>query len=106
MTWCCELIKNILINSRKFFLFLIINNVIFGFYRYLETVFKSQACINASFLRNNDSHYGSSRKNHGVDLEKATYYFDIISRIENETINEVVGVSIFFLNNFCNKTKF
>ncbi|XP_011257668.1 probable E3 ubiquitin-protein ligase HERC4 isoform X1 [Camponotus floridanus] len=57
---------------------------------YLETVFKSQACINASFLLDNDKHYGCSSKNHGVDLDRAIRLFGIISELENNTIQELI----------------
>jgi hypothetical protein len=68
--------------------FLLLYNYIY-FYRYLETVFKSQACINASFLLT-DKHYGCSLKNHGIDIEHATKLFGIISELQNNTIQELV----------------
>ncbi|KAG7211831.1 hypothetical protein KM043_011056 [Ampulex compressa] len=61
---------------------------------YLEIVFKSQACINGSFLLANHAHYGCSSKHHGVDLEKATRLFGIISELENSTIQELIYTCI------------
>ncbi|XP_011636945.1 probable E3 ubiquitin-protein ligase HERC4 isoform X1 [Pogonomyrmex barbatus] len=61
---------------------------------YLETVFKSQACINASFLVANNAHYGCSSKHHGVDLDIAIKLFGIISELDNDTIQELIFTSI------------
>ncbi|XP_033210790.1 probable E3 ubiquitin-protein ligase HERC4 isoform X2 [Belonocnema kinseyi] len=57
---------------------------------YLETVFRSLACINASFLLANDAHYGCSSKHHGVDITKANKLFDIISNFKNNTMTELI----------------
>ncbi|XP_076666112.1 HECT and RLD domain containing E3 ubiquitin ligase 4 isoform X2 [Andrena cerasifolii] len=57
---------------------------------YLETVFKSQACINGSFLLRNDAHYGCSSKHHGVDLDEAGRLFGIIRELDNTTIQELI----------------
>ncbi|XP_012527820.1 probable E3 ubiquitin-protein ligase HERC4 isoform X2 [Monomorium pharaonis] len=57
---------------------------------YLETVFKSQACINASFLLSNEAHYGCSSKHHGVDFDYAIKLFGIISELDNNTIQELI----------------
>jgi len=65
------------------------------FFRYLETVFKSQACLNASFLLNNDAHYGCSSKHHGVNLDYASRLFGIISELDNNTIQELVHIWIY-----------
>ncbi|XP_011152046.1 probable E3 ubiquitin-protein ligase HERC4 isoform X1 [Harpegnathos saltator] len=61
---------------------------------YLETVFRSQACINGSFLRANDAHYGCSRKHHGVDIDSAIKLYAIISKLENKTIQELIFTCI------------
>ncbi|KAF7994791.1 hypothetical protein HCN44_004263 [Aphidius gifuensis] len=61
---------------------------------YLETIFQSQACINASFLLPNDEHYGCSSKHSGVDFEQASRYFGLISDIQNNTIRELIFTSI------------
>lgn len=65
------------------------------FFRYLETVFKSQACINASFLLNNDAHYGCSSKHHGVDIDYTIKLFGIISELDSNTIQELVYILIY-----------
>ncbi|XP_011688741.1 PREDICTED: probable E3 ubiquitin-protein ligase HERC4 isoform X3 [Wasmannia auropunctata] len=57
---------------------------------YIETVFKSQACINASFLLSNDEHYGCSSKHHGVNLDYAIKLFGIIAELDNNTIQELI----------------
>ncbi|XP_038060097.1 probable E3 ubiquitin-protein ligase HERC4 [Patiria miniata] len=41
----------------------------------IEEVFSSAACLNASFLKTNDEHFGSSRQNHGMDLDAAREQF-------------------------------
>ncbi|XP_019887375.1 probable E3 ubiquitin-protein ligase HERC4 isoform X1 [Ooceraea biroi] len=61
---------------------------------YIETVFRSQACINASFLLANDQHYGCSSKNHGIDIECAIKLFGIIAELENNTIQELIFTCI------------
>jgi len=58
-------------------------------------VFKSQACLNASFLLDNDAHYGCSSKHHGVDLDYASRLFGIISELDNNTIQELVHIWIY-----------
>lgn len=59
---------------------------------YLETVFGSQACLNGSFLLPNNAHYGCNTKVPGVDLKKAEEAFNVISRIENSSIKDLVSV--------------
>lgn len=59
---------------------------------YLETVFGSLACVNASFLLTDNAHYGCNTKVPGVDLAKAQESFTLISRIENTSIKELVSV--------------
>ncbi|XP_008552683.1 probable E3 ubiquitin-protein ligase HERC4 isoform X2 [Microplitis demolitor] len=61
---------------------------------YLETVFRSQSCMNASFLLDNDNHYGCSSKHSGVNVEQASRLFGIISDIQNNTIQELIFMSI------------
>ncbi|KAK5650940.1 hypothetical protein RI129_001969 [Pyrocoelia pectoralis] len=61
---------------------------------YLETVFKSLACINGSFLLNNDDHYCCSSKHHGVNLEMTERTFSIIGRCENQTIKDLIWTSV------------
>ncbi|XP_033108353.1 probable E3 ubiquitin-protein ligase HERC4 isoform X2 [Anneissia japonica] len=40
-------------------------------YAMIKERFSSQACLNNSFLTDEDRHYGCGRQNHGVDLDKA-----------------------------------
>jgi len=61
---------------------------------YLETVFKNQACLNASFLLDNDAHYGCSSKHHGVNHNYASRLFGIISELDNNTIQELIFTCI------------
>ncbi|XP_011296686.1 probable E3 ubiquitin-protein ligase HERC4 isoform X3 [Fopius arisanus] len=61
---------------------------------YLETVFRSQACINGSFLLDDDLHYGCSSRHSGVDVEKASRMFGMISDVQNATILELIFTSI------------
>ncbi|KAJ1524442.1 hypothetical protein ONE63_010939 [Megalurothrips usitatus] len=61
---------------------------------YLETVFGSQACFNASFLLKNDEHYCCTSKHHGVDTEEAEAFFSAIGRLEHPTIKEVIFTQI------------
>ncbi|XP_053977184.1 probable E3 ubiquitin-protein ligase HERC4 isoform X1 [Hylaeus volcanicus] len=61
---------------------------------YLQTVFESEACINGSFLLNNDNHYGCSSKQHGLDLERASRSFGIIRELDNNTIQELIFTCI------------
>lgn len=58
---------------------------------YLETVFGSLACVNASFLLTDNAHYGCNTKMPGVDLNKAQEAFTYISRFENTSIKELVS---------------
>lgn len=61
-------------------------------FRYLEVVFRSQSCINSSFLLANEEHYCCTPKHHGIDMSKAENVFAEIARIENETITDIVGI--------------
>ncbi|XP_034237400.1 probable E3 ubiquitin-protein ligase HERC4 [Thrips palmi] len=61
---------------------------------YLETVFNSQACFNASFLMKNDYHYCCTSKHHGVEIEEAESFFSAIGRIEHNTIKDIIATCI------------
>ncbi|PIK41851.1 putative E3 ubiquitin-protein ligase HERC4 [Apostichopus japonicus] len=41
----------------------------------LQDLFSSASCLNRSFLKKNNEHFGSSRQNHGVDLDLARTSF-------------------------------
>ncbi|CAH0559582.1 unnamed protein product [Brassicogethes aeneus] len=66
---------------------------------YLEIVFRSQNCLNASFLLSNDKHYYCTSKHHGVDMDLAQKTFDVIARIENESIKDLIFCQITELLN-------
>lgn len=68
---------------------------------YLETVFKSLACMNGSFLLANEEHYCCSSKHHGIDLDLAEKTFSLIGKFENQTIKDVVGFFVL-ANEFFN----
>ncbi|KAL0272513.1 UNVERIFIED_CONTAM: hypothetical protein PYX00_005450 [Menopon gallinae] len=57
---------------------------------YLEIVFRSQSCINSSFLLSNEEHYCCTPKHHGIDIIKAENVFSEIARIENQSITDVI----------------
>ncbi|XP_057653179.1 probable E3 ubiquitin-protein ligase HERC4 isoform X1 [Diorhabda carinulata] len=61
---------------------------------HLETAFKSLACINGSFLLENDAHYYCSSKHHGVDMETTEAAFSLIGKIENKSITDLIWNSI------------
>lgn len=57
----------------------------------IETVFKSLACINGSFLSKNDRHLCCSKRNSGVDFAEAEKAFDIIRKMENDNLKTIVS---------------
>lgn len=57
----------------------------------VELIFKSQACINASFLLPDYQHFCCTSKHHGVDLKSAAIGFDYLRKIENESLKSVVS---------------
>lgn len=61
---------------------------------YLETVFGSQACFNASFLLKNDEHYCCTSKHPGVDIEEAESFFSNVGRLEHPTIKDIIMTCI------------
>ncbi|XP_034107035.1 probable E3 ubiquitin-protein ligase HERC4 isoform X1 [Drosophila albomicans] len=56
----------------------------------MELIFKSQACINGSFLLDEDKHFACSSRNYGLDLKKAQLAFDNLRKVENESIKQVI----------------
>ncbi|KAH8327387.1 hypothetical protein KR074_004920 [Drosophila pseudoananassae] len=60
----------------------------------IELIFKSQACLNASFLLDNDRHFGCSVRNYGLDLRAAQLAFDHLRNVENESIKQVIWENI------------
>ncbi|XP_065295505.1 probable E3 ubiquitin-protein ligase HERC4 isoform X2 [Dermacentor albipictus] len=61
---------------------------------YLETVFASCACLNASYLKEDDGHFNCSELNPGVDLEAARHGFHCIQDAKNPSVPEVVGACL------------
>lgn len=56
----------------------------------IETIFKSLACINGSFLNRNDRHVGCSKRNSGVDIAEVEKAFDFIRKMENDSLKTIV----------------
>ncbi|XP_048520980.1 probable E3 ubiquitin-protein ligase HERC4 [Dendroctonus ponderosae] len=67
---------------------------------FIETAFKSLACLNGSFLLEDDRHYYCTSKHHGVDMSVAESTFDIIGKVENESIQNLIftGITDYILN--------
>lgn len=61
------------------------------FLNYVETVFRSLASINGSFLLANEEHYYCTSKHHGVDLHEAEKTFSLIAKTEHSSIKELVS---------------
>lgn len=57
----------------------------------VEIIFKNQACINASFLLENNEHYGCTSKHHGVNIDAAEKTFEFIRKVENPSIKQIVS---------------
>lgn len=57
----------------------------------LEVIFKNQACLNASFLKETEEHTPCTSKNHGVDIAIAENAFEYIRKVENESIKNLVS---------------
>ena len=60
----------------------------------VEVVFKSLACINASFLLDNNQHVCCSSKHHGIDVIRAEETFDFVRKIEHENLKTLIWDSI------------
>uniref|UniRef100_A0A1B0DQI6 HECT-type E3 ubiquitin transferase n=1 Tax=Phlebotomus papatasi TaxID=29031 RepID=A0A1B0DQI6_PHLPP len=60
----------------------------------LEVIFKNQACLNASFLKETEEHTPCTSKNHGVDVAIAENAFEYIRKVENESIKNLIWESI------------
>ncbi|XP_017842940.1 probable E3 ubiquitin-protein ligase HERC4 isoform X1 [Drosophila busckii] len=56
----------------------------------MELIFKSQACLNGSFLLAQDKHFCCSARNYGLDLAAAQLAFDNLRKVENESIKQVI----------------
>lgn len=60
----------------------------------IETVFKSLACMNGSFLSKNDRQLCCSKRNAGVDIAEAEKAFDFIRKMENDSLKTIVSVPV------------
>ncbi|XP_030385069.1 probable E3 ubiquitin-protein ligase HERC4 isoform X1 [Scaptodrosophila lebanonensis] len=56
----------------------------------MELIFKSQSCLNGSFLLENDKHFNCSARNPGLDLKAAQQAFDNLRNVENDGIKQVI----------------
>lgn len=61
----------------------------------LETIFKSQACINASFIYESDVDNSRTSRYSGVNMELAEKAFHYVQKLENETLKQVVSKKSF-----------
>ncbi|XP_067645705.1 probable E3 ubiquitin-protein ligase HERC4 [Eurosta solidaginis] len=55
----------------------------------IEVVFKSQACLNGSFLLEND-HFCCTSKQPGVDWKEVKLTFDYIRKVEHESLKQII----------------
>lgn len=60
----------------------------------IETVFKSLACFNGSWLLPYEQHLCCSSKQPGVDMESAHEAFENIRKIEHDTLKQLIWESI------------
>lgn len=60
----------------------------------LEIVFKNLACLNASFLLENNRHLCCTSKHHGVDIKQAEETFDHIRKIDHDNLKTLIWDSI------------
>lgn len=56
----------------------------------IETIFKSLACMNGSFLSKNDRQLCCSKRNSGVDIAEAEKAFDFVRKMENDSLKTIV----------------
>ncbi|XP_055608814.1 probable E3 ubiquitin-protein ligase HERC4 isoform X2 [Uranotaenia lowii] len=60
----------------------------------VETVFRSLACFNGSWLEQNDAHFCCTSKHPGVDIVAAEETFENIRKIEHDTLKQLIWESI------------
>uniref|UniRef100_A0A1A9WLI1 HECT domain-containing protein n=1 Tax=Glossina brevipalpis TaxID=37001 RepID=A0A1A9WLI1_9MUSC len=60
----------------------------------VELIFKSQACINGSFLLTDDQHFCCTSKHPGVDLNAATTAFNHLRTVENDGLKSLIWEKI------------
>lgn len=62
----------------------------------VELIFKSQACLNGSFLLEDDQHFCCTSKHHGVNFTTAVSAFNYLRKVEHETLKTLVMATIKF----------
>lgn len=71
-----------------------ISSVPEDFLTYIETVFGSLACMNGSFLQNNERHYYCTSRHHGVDLTQAGRVFEMVAKLEKGAVKDMIWTCI------------
>lgn len=61
----------------------------------IETLFRSLACLNGSFLKPNDEHMCCTIKNHGLNMADAEIAFGYIRKMENLSLKNIVRMKSF-----------
>lgn len=56
----------------------------------IELIFKSQSCINGSFLLDNEGHYCCTSKHSGLNIELADLSFNYLRKTENENVKQLI----------------
>lgn len=57
----------------------------------IEQIFKSLACMNGSFLAVGNAHLGCSSKNPGINIDQIENTFELIRKIENANLKQIVS---------------
>ncbi|XP_065086376.1 probable E3 ubiquitin-protein ligase HERC4 isoform X2 [Ochlerotatus camptorhynchus] len=60
----------------------------------VETVFRSLACFNGSWLLPNEQHFCCTSKHSGVNMEAVEESFECIRKIEHDTLKQLIWESI------------
>lgn len=61
------------------------------FFTSIELIFRSPQCINASFLSDDSDVICCTSKESGVDISKATEVFQLLMKVENESVQQMVN---------------
>lgn len=67
----------------------------------IETLFRSLACLNGSFLKSNDAHMCCTLKNHGLNMMDAEIAFGHIRKMENLSLKNIVRKNPYCIFSFC-----
>lgn len=71
----------------------------------METVFRSLACLNGSFLQSNDAHMCCTMKNHGLNMADAEIAFGYLGKMENLSLKSIVR-NRYFCHHFQTKSSY